>query len=148
MNKFFLTLFTLFALFGVTQKNYAAGNDRPVIVLISIKKQTLTVVDASDTSRVILATKISSGRIKKSTPKGKFQILRKRISRLSKKYGGVMTYWNCLTPDESIGIHGLKDRSYQRYLGKPVSHGCIRISKKIEKEFYALAPIGTEVLIE
>jgi lipoprotein-anchoring transpeptidase ErfK/SrfK len=118
------------------------------IVFVNIRTQKLTVVNCTDDFQILLETKISSGRFKHATPRGEFSILQKRISRPSKKYGGVMTYWNCLTPDEAFGIHGLRDRSYERYLGRPVSHGCIRLGKKVEKTFYALAPIGTKVLIE
>jgi len=119
-----------------------------MMVHISIKKQRLSVLDFSDTFRIVLQTKISSGRKEGWTPKGTFKILKKRISRPSKKYGGVMTYWNCLTPNEAIAIHGLQNDSYELYLGRPLSHGCIRIGKDVEKEFYNLVPIGTKVVIE
>jgi len=122
------------------------GLDR--LVFVDIKNQRLTLVSLVDTFKISLRTTISSGKKKDSTPRGSFKILKKRIARPSKKYGGVMTFWNCLTLDESIGIHGLRDRSYESKLGEPVSHGCIRISKSVEKDFYKLAPIGTEVLIE
>lgn len=118
------------------------------MVFVDITQQRLNVVDFADTFKLILSTKISSGRIKSSTPHGMFEILKKRLARPSKKHGGVMTFWNCLTPDEAIGIHGLRNRSYERNLGRPVSHGCIRISKRIEKYFYTIIPIGTKVLIE
>jgi lipoprotein-anchoring transpeptidase ErfK/SrfK len=59
-----------------------------------------------------------------------------------------MTYWNCLTPDEAIGIHGLQNDAYELYLGRRLSHGCIRIGKDIEQTFYYLVPVGTEVIIE
>ena len=118
------------------------------VVLVNIQKQELIVLDFTDTFKTVLQTKISSGLYKDSTPKGEFKISKKRISRESKKYGGTMTFWNCLTPDERIGIHALRDKSYERHLGKPVSHGCIRIGPTIAPTFYALAPIGTTVFIE
>jgi len=118
------------------------------IVFINIKEQKLTAFEFIDTFRVFLETKVSTGKFKNSTPRGEFRILKKRISRSSRKYGGVMTFWNCITYDESIGIHGLKDKSYEKYLGQPVSHGCIRISTAVSKVFYTLIPIGTKVVIE
>ncbi|HLP86823.1 MAG TPA: L,D-transpeptidase [Candidatus Paceibacterota bacterium] len=118
------------------------------VVIVSIPKQELIVLDFTDTFKIALQTKISSGRYKNSTPRGEFKISKKRLSRLSKAYGGTMTFWNCLTPDERIGIHGLKDKSYERNLGKPASHGCIRISSTIAPVFYTLAPVGTPVFIE
>jgi len=116
-------------------------------VFINLQNQKLSVVSFTDTFHVVLEAKISSGKHKGSTPKGEFKILKKRLSRASRKYGGVMTFWNCLTDDESIGIHGLKDKSYEKYLGKPASHGCIRVSTVDAITLYDV-PIGTKVLIE
>lgn len=119
-----------------------------MLVFIDIKNQELSILDFSDTFNVVLSTKISSGKTGYSTPCGEFKISKKRQSRLSKKYGGTMLYWNCLVPDESIAIHGLKDKWYEKKLGKPASHGCIRISNSVAQTFYDMVPIGTIVLIE
>lgn len=118
------------------------------LVLINIGKQELTVLKFIDTFKIVLNTKVSTGRGSKWTPRGEFKILKKRIYRPSIKYGGTMTFWNCLTSDERIGIHGLKDRSYESNLGKPKSHGCIRISNSVAPIFYTLCPVGTPVFIE
>lgn len=127
-----------------TQKYWRQIDSGMVIVYIDLKEQNLRTLACDDTFRIVLETKISSGRV---TPKGEFEILKKRKARTSVKYGGVMTYWNCITPNEAFGIHGLQDKSYEKHLGKPVSHGCIRISKAIEQEFYEIAVIGTKVVI-
>ena len=132
-----------------TQKYWhGIANGLEKMVFIDIKNQQLSVLEFADTFQVILQTKISSGKFKGSTPTGEFKILKKRLFRPSYRHGGVMTHWNCLTRDEAIGIHGLRDISYEKNLGRPASHGCIRISKSVEKIFYSLAPIGTKVLIE
>ena len=132
-----------------TQKYWhEIANGLEKLVFISIENQLLNVLVFSDTFYVSLETKVSTGKHKDSTPRGEFEILKKRISRPSKKYGGVMTLWNCLTPDEALGIHSLKDKSYERSLGKPASHGCIRVGTSASKVLYTLVPIGTEVLIE
>lgn len=115
-----------------------------IIVFINLEEQNLKALECRDTFRIALETKISSGRV---TPKGEFEILKKRKARTSVAYGGVMTYWNCITPNEAFAIHGLQDKAYEKHLGKPVSHGCIRISKTVEQEFYEMAVIGTKVVI-
>lgn len=118
------------------------------IVFIDIDNQKLSVLDFTDTFRVVLETKVSSGRQGYSTPIGEFKVTKKRVSRVSKKYGGTMLYWNCLVPDESIGIHGLDEVGYEKKLGRRASHGCIRVSNSVAQDFYKLAPIGTLVLID
>lgn len=119
----------------------------PRLVYINLKKQELTLLEFGQKFQIILQTPISSGLKPGSTPTGTFVISKKRIARNSKKYGGTMTYWNCLTPNEAIGIHGLRDNNYEQFLGQAVSHGCIRIGRNIEREFYQLTPIGTLVVI-
>ena len=118
------------------------------IVFVNVQNQELNVLGVADTFRAILRTRISSGAQRGSTPKGEFEILKKKLRRPSYSYGGVMIFWNCLTSDEAFGIHGLKDKSYQKNLGQPVSHGCIRVSVAVAKNLYTLAPIGTKVIIE
>lgn len=147
-NKMFLYEFFAFdeAKFEKYWGKYNLGARE--LVFVDIKNQRLSVLDLTDTFRVVIETKISSGRNPKSTPCGEFKILKKKKSRPSHSYGGIMLYWNCLTADESIGIHGLENKFYEMNLGKPVSHGCIRVSNLIAKNLYLIAPVGTEVFIE
>lgn len=124
---------------------HAIDNGLEKMVLVDTKNQELTVLDFVDTFRLILKTKCSTGR---TTPKGKFKILKKKDSRVSRRFGGTMIFWNCITENEAFAIHALKDKSYERNLGRPVSHGCIRIDIFNAKIFYSTVPIGTLVLIE
>ena len=143
-------LYNFFKQDSLTTEKYwdQANSGLKMLVFIDLEKQKLKTIELNDTFRVVLETKISSGLKPGWTPTGNFSILRKKESRPSKKYGGTMTYWNCLTKDEAIAIHGLKNNSYEPWLGRPLSHGCIRISKKIEQTFYNLVPIGTPVIIK
>jgi len=118
----------------------------PKMVCVSIKNQELNVLDFTDTFRIVLKTKVSTGTFEKPTPRGEFKILEKLESRPSYKYGGIMLFWNRITT--SVAIHGLQGTSYEKDLGKPVSHGCVRISNSVAKDFYEITPIGTLVLIE
>ena len=126
--------------------DYKKGKEK--IIFIDKGTQKLLAINIKDTFSLFIKTSISSGRGKSWTPIGEFKILKKRISRPSKKYGGVMTYWNCITDNEKYAIHGLKDLSYESFLGRPLSHGCIRVSTLIAKEIYDTVPIGTAVLID
>jgi len=119
-----------------------------MIVFISLDSQELNVLNLADTFRIVLTTPVSTGAEGRDTPKGVYKIWKKMLSRPSHKYGGVMTYWNCITRDESIGIHGLDNLWYEAKLGLKASHGCVRISKSIEQEFYYLVPVETKVVIE
>ena len=126
--------------------DYKKGKEK--IIFIDKGTQKLLAINIKDTFSLFIKTSISSGRGKSWTPIGEFKILKKRISRTSKKYGGTMTYWNCITDNEKYAIHGLKDLSYESNLGRAVSHGCIRVSTLVAKEIYDTVPIGTAVLID
>jgi|TARA_B110000037_G_C17052955_1_gene478542 L,D-transpeptidase YbiS len=67
-----------------------------------------------------------------------------RIMWLSGKELGVNRLGNSDTMQRYIYIHGTHDESQ---LGKPMSHGCIRMSNYDVIELFNLAPMGTTVCI-
>lgn len=92
---------------------------------------------------------VSSG-IKNSTPKGEFKIINKNLKAWS-NYGLWMPYWIGLG-NGKFGIHELPIwpngyREGENHLGKPVSHGCIRLGIGPAKIIYDWAEIGTPVRI-
>lgn len=104
---------------------------------------------------------ISSGKASLPTPKGLFYIKNKIELAQSRLYPGLwMKKWNALArnPDGSgydgYGIHGLPcfDRNCNSiegtsHLGRPVSHGCIRLDLDAANYFYDKIPVGTPVNI-
>lgn len=94
---------------------------------------------------------ISSGKPGMDTPKGKFKILNKYKKAWSKKYGLWMPFWLGLNKGE-FGIHELPiwPNSYREgsdHLGKPVSHGCIRLGIGPAEYLFDRIATGTEVQI-
>ncbi|MEK7202816.1 MAG: L,D-transpeptidase family protein [Patescibacteria group bacterium] len=93
---------------------------------------------------------ISSGK-KNTTPKGNFKISNKSIKAWS-LYGLWMPYWLGIE-NKKFGIHELPIwpngyREGQNHLGKPVSHGCVRLGIGPAKLIYDWAEIGTLVIIK
>jgi hypothetical protein len=131
------------------QKCWGAHNKgRTKILFVEKDSQRLIAINLIDTFKVSIRGNVSTGSFGHGTPTGEFKIIKKKNSRPSYRYGGTMTYWNCITDDEKFAIHGLKNKSYEASLGKPVSHGCIRVSTLTAKEIYDTVPIGTDVIIE
>jgi hypothetical protein len=94
--------------------------------------------------------KISSGVAAMPTPKGNFKIDGKSLRAWS-KYGLWMPNWMSLK-NGYFGIHELPEwpngkKEGENHLGRPASHGCVRLSPKDAKFLYAWAPIGTPVKI-
>lgn len=90
---------------------------------------------------------VSSG-LNNSTPKGNYKILNKN-SKAWSSYGLWMPYWLGLG---RFGIHELPiwpggRREGEDHLGKPASHGCIRLGIGSAKKIYDWAEVGIEVKI-
>ncbi len=95
---------------------------------------------------------VSSGKPSTPTPKGKLKISNKSPKAWSKAYGLWMPFWMGLG-DGKVGLHELPIwpsgyREGVNHLGKPVSHGCIRLGLNDAKYLYERLAIGTEVLIK
>jgi len=92
---------------------------------------------------------VSSGK-NNSTPKGTFKVLNKDLKAWS-PYGLWMPYWLGLGSGK-FGIHELPIwpngyREGENHLGKPVSHGCVRLGIGPAKLIYDWAEKGLEVKI-
>ncbi len=104
----------------------------------------------------------SSATANKITPLGKFKLGIKAASPKSTLYESVMPFWTTIKiPGHSFeyGNHGLTGESYLYYLGRPASHGCLRLSNKYVKEngdwvniggakwVYDHVPVGSSIQI-
>ncbi|MCK5415976.1 L,D-transpeptidase [Candidatus Parcubacteria bacterium] len=94
---------------------------------------------------------ISSGRARMYTPIGHFKIENKNPKAWS-SYGLWMPHWMGFTRNGTYGIHELPIwpngyREGEDSLGKPVSHGCIRLGVNDAEKLYNWANIGTPIFI-
>lgn len=105
---------------------------------------------------------ISSGKRGTPTPVGQFYILNKHPLAQSRLFPGIwMEKWNALTttPGSAAGYDGYglhrvpcfnrecTVREPSSNLGRPVSHGCVRIANEGADWIYDNAPVGTPVNI-
>jgi hypothetical protein len=94
---------------------------------------------------------VSTGMPGMATPKGHFTIQNKYPRPWSKAYGLWMPNWLGMNGGK-IGIHELPEwpggyKEGENHLGKPVSHGCIRLGVGPSKLIYDWTPVGTPVFI-
>lgn len=102
--------------------------------------------------RAVKSYLISSGKRGMDTPKGEFSIHNKAPRPWSKAYGLYMPNWMAFTADGKFGIHELPEwpggyKEGANHLGRPVSHGCIRLGVGAAKEVYDWTDTGTAVVI-
>jgi len=116
---------------------------------IDLKKQKLTYFVNNQAWKDFV---ISSGKPGMATPKGDFKILNKSPKAWSKTYGLWMPYWLGLNRGE-FGIHELPIwpggyREGADHLGKPVSHGCVRLGIGSASYIYDRVAVHTPVIIK
>lgn len=95
---------------------------------------------------------VSTGKRGFKTPTGTFSVIYKNPKKWSTMYKLWMPYWMAFTP-RGHGIHELPYwpngyREGANHLGKPVSHGCVRLGIGPAKKLYEWAEVGTRVIVQ
>ncbi len=94
---------------------------------------------------------VSTGLPRTPTPTGEFKVLSKNTRAWSRAGHLWMPYWMHFS-GRGHGIHELPEwpggrKEGESHLGKPASHGCVRLGVGSAKEIYEWTPIGTRVVV-
>jgi hypothetical protein len=141
-------------------KAFRPTNPEDVRIKVSLENQMIYVVEGS---RVLLATPTTIGTPENPTPKGQFTVFQKIEKKRSNTYGFHVAA-DSIQPGTRSGTP-----AGCRYVGYPMpywvefapgygfhsgcvwpmprSHGCLRLHKNVAPKFFALARMGTPVLI-
>jgi hypothetical protein len=92
-----------------------------VRITIDLSTQSLT---ASRPGGETVVWKISSGRRGYETPTGHYSVMRMEADHFSDEYDQAPMPYAIFFSPRGLAIHG----SYERKLGRPASHGCVRLS--------------------
>ena len=103
-------------------------------ILIQVDKaaQTMTVT-VDGTPRY--AWKVSTGIAAYDTPDGEFQAFRMERDHFSREWDDAPMPYSIFFTQEGHAIHGSYD---VKHLGRPASHGCVRLSKEHAATLFAL----------
>ena len=116
----------------------AAKPQAPLIIAISISKQTMKIYDANG---LFAETPISTGMRGHSTPMGAFSVIQKQKLHHSNIYSGApMPYMQRITWS-GIAIHAGVLPGY------PASHGCIRMPMAFAIKMYGWTRMGARVIV-
>lgn len=115
---------------------------------ISLKKQKL---EPRVAGIAIAAYPVSGGLPRTPTPIGTFKILQKNPRAWSNSAKLWMPYWMHFS-GRGHGLHELPEwpggrKEGENHLGRPASHGCVRMGIGTAKKIYDWAPVGTPVII-
>ncbi len=137
-----LVVFSIIAAFATCRwASSAEPTQAPAVKRVEIDKavQTLT---AYEGDRIVIQSKISTGKWDRSTPVGAFQVISKERMHFSQRYNNAPMPYS-VRINGHIFIHGYKDVP-----DYPASHGCIRMPLGKEnpaRQFFEWAEIGTPV---
>lgn len=120
----------------------------PKVIEINLSSQTLS---RWENGQKLDENLVSTGKRGMATPTGLFNVRNKINLAYSRKYRLYMPYWMAFTP-WGHGIHELPvfkngKREGQNHLGRPVSHGCVRLGVGPAQIVYSWSENGTPVVI-
>jgi hypothetical protein len=102
-------------------------------VLIMVDKSTQQMTVAVD-GRPIHQWPVSTGRAGYDTPGGKFKAFRMERDHFSREFDDAPMPFSIFFTEKGHAIHG----SYDKRIGSPASHGCVRLSPANAETLYGL----------
>lgn len=128
---------------------YQTGRFPGRYIEIDLSAQRMHLIEGNNYHQTFI---ISSGKWDKPTPIGEFEVHNHVPTAFSRRYGLYMPFWMAITNDGGYGIHQLPYWPGGRvegisHLGRPVSHGCIRLGPGDAEYVYNWAENGTKVVI-
>jgi L,D-transpeptidase catalytic domain len=102
-------------------------------VLITVDKSSQQMTVAVD-GRPLYQWPVSTGRAGYDTPGGKFRAFRMERDHFSKEFDDAPMPFSIFFTEKGHAIHG----SYDKRIGQPASHGCVRLSPANAETLYAL----------
>lgn len=129
---------------GIGVRSAEASAAQQVVATVSISKQRMEI---SVDGRQVFEWKVSTGGKGYVTPKGRFKPTRMHEMWHSRKY-------DMAPMPHSVFFHGgyaVHATPHVKNLGRPASHGCIRLHPDAAKDFYTLVelfgPKNTSIVI-
>ncbi|MCF3935727.1 L,D-transpeptidase [Acuticoccus sp. M5D2P5] len=131
-------MFRLAAIVSVFLLSIAPTLAKPLVAEVSLSQQVLTIVYKG---KAIATWQVSTGRAGYRTPTGSFRPMRMYREYYSKQYDD-SPMPNSVFYDRGYAIHGSYDTGS---LGRPASHGCIRLHPADAEKFFDLVvTVGAE----
>lgn len=116
----------------------AAAQPSPLIAVVSIGRQRVTVYDRSG---VVAQSPISSGRRGHDTPEGVFSVIEKKEEHFSNLYDDApMPFMQRITWS-GVALHA------GALPGYPASHGCIRLPHSFASSLFKMTRLNTRVVV-
>lgn len=135
----FLLLNTIYVEAMPANGKKISKSNESISILIDINEENLYVIDTNK-NKILKIYNVAVGKNATPSPTGTWKVIDKAMWS-----GGFGTRWIGLNvPWGMYGIHGTNNPDS---IGKPVSHGCIRMHNRDVEELYKSIKINTTVII-
>jgi hypothetical protein len=116
-------------------------------IVVSLDNQNLVYFEGS---KVIGEVKISGGLRATPTPKGEFEVLKKKplVNYIGPGYNFPNTKWNLMFKPGVSGNYYIHGTYWHNNFGHPMSHGCVNVSYADMEALYNWAEDGTKVTVQ
>src|SRR5689334_22105736 len=120
--------------FALTLGALLCASGAQAAVQITIDKSTQSMTVERD-GRALYHWPVSTGRPGFDTPSGKFKAFRMEKDHFSKEWDDAPMPYSIFFTPKGHAIHGYLDT---KNIGRPASHGCVRLTKANAEKLYAL----------
>src|SRR3954463_3207005 len=120
--------------FALTASALVCASDAQAAVQITIDKSSQLMTVEKD-GRALYQWPVSTGRAGFDTPSGKFKAFRMERDHFSKEWDDAPMPFSIFFTQKGHAIHGYLDT---KNIGRPASHGCVRLTKANAEKLYAL----------
>jgi hypothetical protein len=120
--------------FGLTFGALLCASGAQAAVQITIDKSTQSMTVEKD-GRALYHFAVSTGRPGFDTPSGKFKAFRMEKDHFSKEWDDAPMPFSIFFTQKGHAIHGYLDT---KNIGRPASHGCVRLTKANAEKLYEL----------
>jgi lipoprotein-anchoring transpeptidase ErfK/SrfK len=133
LATFKVALAALLLLAGAAQARSNVGHDGDRITITIDKRTQRMIVYVGGEKRHVF--KVSTGKAGHATPSGSFRVLLMKTMHYSRKYDNAPMPFSIFFTNNGHAIHGT---TALRQLGRPASHGCVRLAPRDAKALYEL----------
>ena len=113
------------------------------VILVEIDKSTQRMTVSQDGAQ-LYNWPVSTGLRAYDTPNGSFKPFRMEKEHFSREWDDAPMPHSIFFTTRGHAIHGTE---HKRNIGRPASHGCVRIASPFAPEVYEFTPMGTPVYL-
>lgn len=135
----------VFLIVAAISDSASSMNIKADSVFVDLSAQTVSCVYQDS---VVWSALVSTGKEKRKTDRGRFEVVNKRKKTTSSVFGCNLFWWiGFEVKKRGLGFHAVTKKEQEELLGTKASFGCVRLSQEDAPILYDLVEIGTVIKV-